>query len=129
MNVRLRLNNQALDYVLNNPAGPVGKHLGVIGLRIKDGAAIIAGRNTGELVRKLYIKQGRRGRIQYVEVGSKAKHAFLHHEGTKPHLMSADSGRIMRLNVSGRAVYVRKVNHPGTPANRYLTLPMRRALR
>lgn len=99
-----------------------------IGLKTLAGARRMAGRDTGELVRKLYMKQGRVGRIQYVEVGSTAPHAYMHHEGTKPHMIRPETGRVLRFNVGGTVVYARKTVHPGTAPNRYLTVPMRRAV-
>lgn len=129
MSINIKWNEPALDRLLNQPSGPVGKHMKVIGLKILAGAHSIAGRDTGDLVRKLYMKQGRRGRFQYVEVGSTAKHAYYHHEGTKPHQIRPENGRLLRFNVGGHVVYARKVNHPGTRGTKYLTIPMRRAVR
>ena len=75
------------------------------------------------------MRQGLRGRVQYVAVGSKLPYAAAHHEGTRSHLITASTGRIMRFNVGGKVVYAQKVNHPGTKPNNYLTVPMRRAVR
>lgn len=89
----------------------------------------MAGVDSGDLRRKLYMSQGRRGRVQYVEVGSKSRHAWYHHEGTKPHQITPETGRLLRFNVGGRVVYAKRVSHPGTRGVRYLTTPMRRAVR
>lgn len=120
---------RALDRLLNHPTGAVGRHMKSIGLKILAGAHSMAGVRTGQLRRKLYMKQGRRGRFQYVEVGSTARHAYYHHEGTKPHQILPENGRLLRFNVGGKVVYARRVSHPGTKGTKYLTIPMRRAVR
>lgn len=126
----IKWNEPALFHLLNDPAGgAVGKHMRKIGLKILAGAKKQAGIETGDLRRKLYMKQGLRGKTQYVEVGSKSRHAYWHHEGTKPHQVTPDNGRILRFNVGGHVVYARRANHPGTKPNRYLTGPMRRVVR
>lgn len=125
----IRWNERALDTLLNNPYGDVGRYMRRVGLKILAGAHGMAGMRTGELRRKLYMKQGRQGRFQYVEVGSKARHAYMHHQGTKPHQILPESGRVLRFNVGGRVVYARKVSHPGTRGNEFLTIPMRKAVR
>lgn len=130
MTVNVRFYEPVLDRWLNSPTGEVGRNLmKPIGLKILAGANAMAGVRTGDLRRRLYMKQGRRGRFQYVEVGSSSRHAHLHHEGTKRHQILPDNGRVLRFNVGGRVVYARKVNHPGTKPNPYLTVPMRRAVR
>lgn len=125
----VRFDERALDRLLNQPSGDVGKHLRKIGLLIFAGANVMAGRKTGDLRRKMYMVQGRKGRYQHVEVGSKSRHAYLHHEGTKPHRITPENGRLLRFNVGGRVVYAKKVMHPGTRPNPYLTVPMRRHVR
>ena len=127
--MRVRFNEVALDRLLNSPTGDVGSHMKKIGLRILVGANSMAGQRTGALRKSLYMVHRRAGKYQYVEVGAKVRHAYFHHEGTKPHLILPDNGRILRFNVSGRVVYAKKVAHPGTRPNRFLTTPMRRALR
>jgi hypothetical protein len=129
VSIHLQLNDAALDRLLNQTTGEVGDHLKKIGRRIKAGAAVTAGKDTGSLVRKLYMEQGRRGRYQYVEVGSKSSHAYMHHEGTRRHRIIPNTGRVLRFNVGGMAVFAMKVNHPGTKPNKYLTTPMRKVLR
>ncbi len=129
MTVNVHFFEPALDRLLNQPTGPVGRHMKKIGLQIYAGALRMAGRDTGDLVRKMYMKQGRRGRYQYVEVGSTSGHAYVHHKGTKPHLIRPETGRVLRFNVGGHVVYARQTIHPGTKPNHYLTVPMRRAVR
>jgi hypothetical protein len=127
--VHLRLDGRALDHLLNSPSGPVGLHMKRIGVRIYTGAMRISGRDTGELRAKMYTRQGRTGRTQYVEVGSNAPHAHMHHDGTPAHQIIPNTGRILRFNVGGRVVYAQETSHPGTEGTHFLTIPMRRAVR
>lgn len=125
----LRLSDRALFNLLDNPKGDVGRYMRKLGLQILAGSKAMVGVRTGNLKRSLSLRQGIRGRVQYVEVGSNVRHAYWHHEGTKPHEIRGHEGRIMRFNVGGRVVYARKVSHPGTKPRKYLTIPMRRVVK
>lgn len=125
----LNLDNSRLEFELNHPAGSVGRHMKKIGQKIVVGAKTMVGVRTGNLRKSIHMRQGLRGRVQYVSVGSNLKYAAAHHEGTKPHEITGSVGRIMRFNVGGTVVYARKVNHPGTKPRKYLTTPMRRAVK
>jgi hypothetical protein len=128
-NGKVTFDEKAMFDLLDNPKGTVGHHLQKIGLEILYGARAMVGVRTGRLKRSLNYRQGLRGRVQYVAVGSNVKYALMHHEGTRHHTIRAHQGRLLRFNVGGRVVYARKVNHPGTRPNRYLTIPMRKAVR
>lgn len=125
----IKFDNATLDFELNHPSGMVGRHLKKIGLQILTGAKTLVGVRTGNLRRSLHMRQGLRGRVQYVTVGSNLKYAEAHHEGTRAHRITSPSGRIMRFNVGGSVVYARKVEHPGTKPRKYLTIPMKRAVK
>lgn len=127
--INLQLDDRALYKLLDSPKGAVGRHMRRIAQEILAGAKVMVGVRTGALKRSLTIRQGVRGRVQYVSVGSNLPHALMHHEGTRPHSISAHEGRIMRFNVGGRVVYARRVNHPGTRPRKYLTVPMERTVR
>ena len=122
---KVRFNEPKLDFMLNNPSGTVGRHMRRVGLTIQILAKSTAGVRTGALRASIYMKHNRKGKYQYVEVGSPLSYAKDHHEGTRPHSIMATPGRVMRFNVGGRVVYAKKVNHPGTRGTRFLTGPMR----
>lgn len=119
----------ALNHLLNEPSGDVGRHMRKIGLSILAGAKAMVGVRTGRLKRSLHLRQGVRGRVQYIEVGSNVPYAYMHHEGTRRHEIHAREGRLMRFNVGGKVVYAKKVMHPGTKPRKYLTVPMNRVVR
>jgi hypothetical protein len=57
-----------------------------------------------------------------IRVGSNVKHALVHHEGAKPHVITARNNGVLRyVNKRGQVVFARSVMHPGHRANRYLT--------
>lgn len=58
-----------------------------------------------------------------VQVGSNDPIAYLHHEGTVPHVIQARRRPMLVFYWPkvGRVVAFKSVNHPGTDPNRYLT--------
>jgi len=125
----LRIYDTVLDFELNSPPGMVGRHLGRIGDVILTGARAIAGTDTGRLKRSLYKHTRRDSRGLYLEVGATVPYAYMHHEGTPPHVIVPETGRVLRFKSGGRVVYARKVVNPGTRGRKYLTVPLRRAVR
>lgn len=125
----LRLDNKALDSFLNSPTGPVGRHMRRIGLQILIGARAMVGRDTHRLAESLTMRHERTARSQFVKVGSDVNYALVHHEGASPHVIEPGPGRIVRFSSGGRVVYAKRVEHPGFRGRKYLTVPMRRAVR
>lgn len=110
-----------LDKLLNSPRGTVGAYLFVKGVKIREAARAQVGVDTGRLKASIHVRQGRTGPGQYVEVGSPLSHALAHHEGTRPHVILPNRAKVLRFTSGSRVIYTRKVNHPGTRPNRYLT--------
>jgi hypothetical protein len=125
----ITINDSVLNFELNHPKGSVGRHLRKIGLEILGGARAMVGVRSGNLRRSLHMRQGLRGRVQYVTVGSNLRYAEAHHEGTRAHRITPRDGRVMRFNVGGTVVYARRIDHPGTKPRKYLTIPMTRAVK
>lgn len=119
--MKLEINNRVLDFLVNSPRGPVGIYLYRKALQIKSGARAQVGVDTGRLKGSIHIRRGRRGPGQYVEIGSPLNYALMHHEGTKPHVITPNTAKMLRFSASGRIVYTKRVFHPGTKANRFLS--------
>jgi hypothetical protein len=117
----IKWDRPALDRLLNSPRGEVGAYLFLLGQKIREKARRQVGIDTGQLKGSIHVRQGRRGMSQFVEVGSPLSHALMHHEGTKPHVILPSRSQVLRFSAGGRIIYTRKVNHPGTRPNRYLT--------
>lgn len=110
-----------VDYLLNNPAGPVGRSLVRRGVKVLDAARRQVGVDTGKLQKSLRITHERSTRGQFVKVGSKLNYALAHHQGSRPHIITPTRAQVMVFNKGSRVIYATSVRHPGTEANRYLT--------
>lgn len=53
--------------------------------------------------------------------GSANRIAYLHHKGTRPHAIVPKRAKVLRFVQNGRVRYARRVYHPGTRPNKYLT--------
>lgn len=118
---KLVIHKAALDYYLNNPQGPVGDYLDKKGSRIIGAARRQVGVDTGRLRSSIRMIHYRGVRGQYVWIGSNEEHAYMHHEGTKAHIILPRRAPLLRFRSGARIVYTRAVLHPGTKPNRYLS--------
>lgn len=118
----LNIYKSELDKVLNMPGGDVWRALETRGKMALAGAKAKVGVKTGELRSSIYMEHKRYGVIgQVVTIGARAKHALMHHEGTRPHMIFPRERQVLRFSAGGRIVYTHAVRHPGTRPNRYLS--------
>lgn len=113
-------NAPAVEHLLHSPVGEVGRDLSKRGNRVLAAARVQVGVDTGHLKQSLAVTHGRNIRGQFVMVGSKLSYAYMHHEGTKPHIITPKRAQVMVFANKGQIIYTTKVNHPGTKPNRYL---------
>jgi hypothetical protein len=119
-----------MDWLLNNPAGTVGRFLSRVGREIVLGARAQAGVKTGQLRASIRIQSHTRYALgQQIEVGSNVRHAYVHHEGSIPHIIVPKTAKVLRFSSRGRVVMTQRVAHPGNKANKYLTTPMEAVVR
>ena len=122
MVVKVVFNKPAMDEMLRNPSGMVGRYIAERARRIVIAAKMQAGVKTGRLKNSIHMRHMRGGPAgQYVMVGSNLHYALLHHEGTKPHIIVPNRATVLRFSSGGRVIYTHAVRHPGTRPNRYLT--------
>ena len=121
MAVNVVIYKAELDFLLNNPSGDVGRYLAKKGRIITAAAKTQVGVRTGALRASIHMRHLRDSRGQFVRIGSHLNHAYMHHEGTKPHLITANRAKVLRYETRGRVMYAHAVMHPGTKANRYLS--------
>ena len=114
-----------LNDLLKDPSGAVGRYLKNKGNEILTSARARVGVRTGALRASLHMRHMRDPRGQQIWVGSKLNYALAHHEGTKPRVITPNSGKMLRFVSRGQVVYAHSVNHPGTKANRYLADALR----
>lgn len=120
-----------LNYELNVPGGMVGRHMLGIGMKIKVAAQRQVGVKTGRLRSSITVEQGTTGTRQHVKIGSNLHYALMHHEGTRPHIITANPPKthLRFTNKRGGMVYTTSVMHPGTKPNRYLSSQLRKFVR
>lgn len=119
--INIKLNKLELDRVLFRRDGNVGRYLIKRAIIVKAKARAQVGKDTGRLRQSINWKYGRNAIGPYVDIGSPLRYAYLHHEGTRPHLIVPKKAQVLRFSSRGTIVYTHKVRHPGTKPNRYLT--------
>lgn len=119
---RIVWNEPQLDILLKQPEGAVGKNLRKRANVVLAAARLQVGVDTGRLKASLRIQsQERDFRGQFVKVGSKVDYALMHHNGTRPHIITPKRAQMLAFVSKGRVIYATSVRHPGTKPNRYLT--------
>lgn len=125
----------SVDYLLNNRFGPVGQDLMRRARNVQQAAKGIGPRrrqvgvNTGRLRESINIKWDRTATGQKASVGSDLKYALAHHEGTRPHVILPVRAQALAFpGRGGTMIITKRVNHPGTRPNRYLSDNLYRAL-
>lgn len=118
----LKIYRGEFDRYFNAPSGTTGRYLANRGRLIVAAAKAQVGVDTGALRSSIGMTHYRGVGGQYLRIGSNNKIALIHHEGTRPHAIEArDQHKMMRFSSGGRTIYTRKVRHPGTRPNHYLT--------
>lgn len=110
-----------LDWVLNNPRGDVGRYMRRRGVWMMTAAKGQVGKKTGMLEKSIKLVHSRGSLGQFMSIGSALNYALVHHQGSRPHIITPNDANILRFSAGGRIIYTHKVNHPGTRPNRYLS--------
>ncbi len=79
------------------------------------------GVDTGKLKNSIKMEHKPTRYGQELKIGSENKIAYLHHEGTKPHLITPKNSPQLVFMSKGRVIRTQMVRHPGTKPNRYLS--------
>lgn len=111
-----------LDMVLNDPNGTVGRWLNQQAEKVATGAKGQVGVRTGALRASIKVHSHERGpRGQSIMIGSTLNYAYVHHEGSKPVVITPKGGhKVLRFRMGARIIYGKRVVHPGIKPNRYL---------
>jgi hypothetical protein len=128
---RLVIYKPVLNFELNSNFGIVGRHLHKTANRITQLARLQVGKKTGKLASSIRFEHMPRTPLgPAIKVGAYTSYALLHHQGTRPHIITPNKpgGNLVFMRGS-RVVHTRIVRHPGTKPNRYLTTPMRTVIR
>lgn len=121
----------ALLKELNSPAGGLWKKLEEKGDEAVRGAKRSVGVSTGKLRASIHKRHTGNFTGQYLWIGSTVSYAYMHHQGTRPHLIAPKPPTTMlRFSSRGRMVITPgPVMHPGTKPNPYLSSQLRRFVR
>jgi hypothetical protein len=123
-----RQNPKGQTEVLRSPGGPVAKHLLRLGNLTQRYAREQAGKRTGRLAASIKVQLTAKATGLAVKVGSDNKIAYLHHEGSRPHIIRAKNVAYLRFYSHGKLRFAKSVRHPGTRANPYLQRSMALAI-
>lgn len=118
----------AIQRLLHGRDGMVAREIYKRALKVQAGAVRQAHKRTGRLARSIHTEMTYRP-VTSAYVGTNVRYAMMHHEGTRAHPIVATPGRMLTFTQNGRRVYARKVLHPGTSPNRYLTDQLVKAVR
>jgi hypothetical protein len=118
---RLNLYRPILNAYLKTPAGPLWRTLQVRGRITLVLARRQVGVDTGALKRSITMSHKTTSYGQELKIGSENKIAYLHHEGTRPHLITPKNAPQLVFMSKGRIIRTQLVRHPGTKPNRYLS--------
>lgn len=122
---RVNIYQAALRRELQTPSGDLWKYLEVQGAKAVAAAKRQVGVRTGALRKSITMKHLANATGQYLWIGSKKDYAYIHHEGTRPHIITPSRATALRFTSGSRVVYTRVVKHPGTRPNRYLSNQLR----
>jgi hypothetical protein len=125
--VNLVLFKPIIQFELRGRYGTVDRHLHRIGNRIQQRAKRQVGVKTGRLRASIVMKHETQRGERAVRVGGYTSYALLHHQGTRPHIITPNKpGGNLVFRSGSRIIHTKIVRHPGTRANRYLTDQLRK---
>lgn len=130
--VDIKLNHRGLHKTLHSRNGPVARYIRAVGEQTVVLSKLFAGVKTAKLKRSIKMTRDRSTLNEYgVLVGSDVRHALVHHEGARRHVITprTPGGVLTFRSKHGARVVTRRVNHPGHKANPYLVKALRAALR
>lgn len=119
--VSVNIYDAVLLSYLNTPAGPLWKKLDRRADRAQRGAKAKVGVKTGRLRASIYKRHLGNATGQYITIGSKVNYALMHHEGTRPHTITAKKGKALTFTKGAKVVRTPMVKHPGTRPNKFLS--------
>lgn len=123
-NVEIKVDRAKLHRFLNTPhsgdAQDLWKYLEKRKLVAVAGAKGMAGFKTGRLRKNITGRHLGNMMGQFVTIGADVPYALLHHEGTKPHVITPVNGRFLSFRRGAQVIFTEKVFHPGTRPNPYL---------
>lgn len=104
-----------------SPASPIYRDLDKRGEQLRRLAVRQVGKKTYRLAGSMTTRTTIDARGIINTTGSNNKIAYLHHQGSRAHVIRPRTAKSLRFVQNGRVRYAQRVYHPGTRPNRYLT--------
>jgi hypothetical protein len=114
-----------LESLLNSPRGTVGRELHRRALTAQMMAKQQVGKRNGSMAASIYMTHYAHSRGQTIKIGARHSKAFMHHEGTRPHIIRAKNTPNLTFRRGATIVHAPLVRHPGTRPNKFLYTPMK----
>jgi hypothetical protein len=119
-----------LNSEMTLPRGMVGRSMSALGAKMVVKAKLQVGKDTGALSRSIGMSLSRASYGVKLTVHAKDKKAYMHHEGTRPKIiLPKNPGGVLVFSKGTRVVITKRVMHPGTRANRFLSDQLREVSR
>jgi hypothetical protein len=116
---KLVLYRPILAEYLNGQSGDLWRWMDKRADKVVRGAKRQVGVQTGRLRRSIHSRHSKSLTGQELMIGSDISYGYMHHEGTRPHIIAPKNGGVLVLR-SGHVVRG-AVRHPGTKPNRFLS--------
>jgi hypothetical protein len=115
-----------LNRELHLQGGVLWGYMDRLGSRIVASAKKQVGVKTGVLRESIHKRHLGNASGQYLWIGSNRNYAYMHHEGTRPHIITPkEPGGVLVFSKGARVITTKLVLHPGTKANRFLSDQLR----
>lgn len=126
VNVKIYRANLNKFLLTNTGERDLWKYMELRGAKAVLGAKSKVGVKTGALRDSIHMRHTSTSRGQQLWIGSEKSYAYLHHQGTKPHMIVPKKpGGVLKFSGKGGVVITTSVMHPGTRANPYLSSQLR----
>jgi hypothetical protein len=126
----VRLDSSEIHRLMTSDGGDVAGHIRHLGEDVVVLAMTKVGKRTGRLLKSIRMRKDSNIVGGYaVLVGSDVNYAWVHHSGSRPHVIRAKGNGMLRFRGRNGVVFARSVNHPGTRPNQYLVDSLRAVVR
>lgn len=123
---KLVIYENVLNLEMRSPKGMVGRSMSVLGSKMVIGAKAQVGKDSGALARSIGMSVSRAAYGVKLTVHAKDKKALMHHQGTRPRLiLPKNPGGVLVFSKGTRVIVTKRVMHPGTKPNRFLSDQLR----
>lgn len=117
----LKLYEPEFTIMINGEDGLVGRYMKKKARAMVSEAKAQVGYKTGALKKSIHYRHTTYAYGHKLWIGSRLSYAYMHHEGTRPHVILPKKAEVLRFTKGTRVIYSRAVYHPGTKPNRYLS--------